>query len=95
VDISPEAQNSRDTIHRPHDAHEERRPKCKCFGPSLRRNKILMGRETEMNYGIETEGKAIQRLPLLGIHPIFNYQIQTLLWMPISACSKEPDIPIF
>jgi hypothetical protein len=28
----------------------------------------------EMECGAETEGKAIQRLPDLGIHPIYNYQ---------------------
>ena len=28
--------------------------------------------------GAETEGKAIQRLPYLGMHPICNHQIQTL-----------------
>ena len=36
----------------------------------LRRgNKILMGANTETKCGAETEGKAIQRLPHLGIHP--------------------------
>ena len=34
----------------------------------------------------ETEGKAIQRLPHLGIHPIYSHQTQTLLWMPRSTC---------
>jgi hypothetical protein len=36
----------------------------------LRRgNKILMRGNTETKCGAETEGKAIQRLPHLGIHP--------------------------
>jgi hypothetical protein len=53
----------------------------------LRRgNKISMGGVTETKCGAETEGKAIQRLPHLGIHPIYSHQIQTLLWMPTSAC---------
>ena len=53
----------------------------------LRRgNKILTGGNTETKCGAETEGKAIQRLPHLGIHPIYNHQTQTLLWMPRSAC---------
>jgi hypothetical protein len=30
----------------------------------------------------DTEGKAIQRLPHLGIHPIYSHHTQTLLWMP-------------
>jgi hypothetical protein len=42
-------------------------------------NKIPMEGVTETKYGAETEGKAIQRLPHLGIHPIYSYQTQTLL----------------
>jgi hypothetical protein len=34
--------------------------------------------------GAETEGMTIQRLPHLGIHPIYSHQTQTLLWMPRS-----------
>jgi hypothetical protein len=46
----------------------------------LRRgNKIPMGGDTETQCGTETEGKAIQRLPHLGIYPIYSYQTQTLL----------------
>jgi hypothetical protein len=51
-----------------------------------RRNKILMERVTETNYGAETEGMSMQRLPHLGIHPIYNHQTQTLLWMSKRAC---------
>ena len=44
----------------------------------LRRwNKIPMGGVTYTKCG--ADGKAIQRLPHLGIHPIYSYQIQTLL----------------
>jgi hypothetical protein len=52
----------------------------------LRRgNKIPMGGDTKC--GAETEGKDIQRrLSHLGIHSIYSYQTQTLLWMPTSAC---------
>jgi hypothetical protein len=35
VVISPEVQNTQDTIHRPHEFQEERRPQCGYFGPSL------------------------------------------------------------
>jgi hypothetical protein len=42
-------------------------------------NKIPMGGVTETKCGAETEGKAIQRLPHLGIHPMYRHQIQTLL----------------
>jgi hypothetical protein len=53
----------------------------------LRRgNKIPMKGVTETNFGAETEGMTIQRLPHLGIHHIYSYQTQTLLWMPTSAC---------
>jgi hypothetical protein len=44
-------------------------------------NKILMGTNMETKCGAETEGKVIQRLPHLGIHPIHNHQMQTLLWI--------------
>ena len=49
-------------------------------------NKIPMEGDSETKYGTETEGKVIQRLTHLGIHPIHSYQTQTLLWMPTSAC---------
>jgi hypothetical protein len=45
-------------------------------------NKILMEGVTETKFGAETEGKTIQRLPHLRIHPIYNHQTQTLLHMP-------------
>jgi hypothetical protein len=52
----------------------------------LRRgNKIPINGVTETKCGAETEGMPIQRLPHLGIHPIFYHQIQILLWMPTSA----------
>jgi hypothetical protein len=37
-------------------------------------NKILTGANTEKKYGSETEGKAIQRQPHLGTHPIYSHQ---------------------
>jgi hypothetical protein len=53
----------------------------------LRRgNKILTGANMQTKYGAETEGKAIQRLPHLGIHPIYRSQAQTIFRMPRSAC---------
>jgi hypothetical protein len=53
----------------------------------LRRgNKILMGANVQAKCGAETEGKAIQRLPHLGIHPIYSHQNQTLLWISTSTC---------
>jgi hypothetical protein len=53
----------------------------------LRRdNKILTGGNTETKCGAESEGKAIWRLPHLGIHPIYSHQTQTVLLMSRSAC---------
>jgi hypothetical protein len=40
-------------------------------------NKILMGGNTRTKSGAGTEGKAIQRLPHLGIHPICRHQTQS------------------
>ena len=52
----------------------------------LRRgHKILMGVNKEKMCEAVTEGKAIQRLPHLGIYPIYSYQTETLLWMTRSA----------
>jgi hypothetical protein len=61
----------------------------------LRRgNKILKGGNTVMKCGVDIEGKAIQRLPHLAIHPIYSHQTQTLLWMPGSGCWQDPDIAV-
>ena len=40
------------------------------------------------------EGRTIQRLPHLGIHPIISNQTQTLLHMPARFCWKDPDIAV-
>jgi hypothetical protein len=48
----------------------------------------------ETKCGAETEGMTIQRMPHLGIPPIYNHQTQTLLWMPRSAWWEEPDIAV-
>ena len=46
----------------------------------LRRgNKILKGGNTETKYGAETEGKAIQRLVHLGLHPIYTPNPDTIV----------------
>jgi hypothetical protein len=49
-------------------------------------NKISMEGVTETKFSAETEGRTIQRLPHLGIHPINNHQIHTLLHMPARFC---------
>jgi hypothetical protein len=41
--------------------------------------KIPMVGDTESMFRVETEGKAIQGLSHLGIHPIYSSQTQTLL----------------
>ena len=52
----------------------------------IRGNKIPTEEDTETKCGVESKEKTIQRLPHLGIHPIYRYKTQTLLWMPTSAC---------
>ena len=49
-------------------------------------NTIPMEGVTETKFGAETEGRTIQGLPHLGIHPINNHQTQTLLHMPARFC---------
>ena len=49
-------------------------------------NKTPMEEVTETKCGAETEGMTMQRLPHLGIHPINNYQTQTLLHMLARFC---------
>jgi hypothetical protein len=41
---------------------------------------------TETKFGAEMEGRTIQRLSHLGIHPINIHQTQILLHMPASFC---------
>ena len=54
-----------------------------------RMNKIFTGGNMEIMCGAETRGKVIQRLPHLGIHPIYSHQIRTLFWMLGSPCWQE------
>jgi hypothetical protein len=49
-------------------------------------NKTPMEGVTETNFGAETEGQTIQRLPHPWIHPIYNHQTQTLLHMSERFC---------
>jgi hypothetical protein len=57
------------------------------FSVLLRRvKKILTGGNMEIKCGTEIKGKATQRLPHLGIHPIYSHQTWMLLWMLGSAC---------
>ena len=52
----------------------------------LRRgNKTPMEGVTETKCGAETKGMTMQRLPHLGIHPIYNHQTQIL-----GRCQQEP-----
>jgi hypothetical protein len=52
-------------------------------------NKIPNEKVTETMFGAETKRWTIQRLPHLGIHPIFSHQTQTLLHMPAKFCWKD------
>lgn len=80
MDISSNVWN----IQGPFTEHMKPKKEDQNVGASvlLRRvNKILTGRNMETKCGAETEGKAIQRLPHLGIHPIYRHQIWSLLWI--------------
>jgi hypothetical protein len=69
VDISPRAQNIQDTIHRPHEAQEGENQSVGALVLLKWGNKILTG-GNETKYRAKTEGKAVERQPHLGIHPI-------------------------
>jgi hypothetical protein len=57
-------------------------------------NKIPIEGVTELKFRAKIGGKAIQRLPHLGIHPIYNQQTQTLLHMPERFFWQDPDIAL-
>ena len=52
------------------------------FHPELLLSK---GNDAGTRSGAETEGGAVQGLPHLGIHPIYNHQTQTLAYTGISC----------
>jgi hypothetical protein len=49
-------------------------------------NKIPMGGDTEKKCGAETEGRTIQRLPHLEIHPIHTYQTHPDTIVDVNKC---------
>lgn len=53
-------------------------------------NKISM--DQVIKFWAEMEGRTMQSLPYLGIHPINKHQTQTLLHMPARFCWQGPDI---
>ena len=74
MDISPEAWNTQDTIHRPNEA-QEGRTKYGYFGPSLGENKIhIEGGSMEQRL----KERPSRDYPTWGSIP-YNYQTQTLL----------------
>jgi hypothetical protein len=77
VVISPEARNTQDTVCKTHETQEDQSVDTLIL---LRREKkISMKRVAETKCEAETEGMTIQRLPHLGIYPIYNHQTQALL----------------
>jgi hypothetical protein len=65
---------------------KKERPKCDSV--LLRReNKILSGAKMKTKCRAETEGKAIQRLPNMEIHPIYSYQS----YLEVDALSQPLD----
>ena len=55
--------------------------------------KIPMERVTETKCRAETDGKAIQKLPHMGIHPIYSHQIQTLFLDANKCLLTEATVP--
>jgi hypothetical protein len=51
-------------------------------------NTTPMEGATETKFGAETEGRYIQSLPHLGIHPINSDQTQTLLHFPANFAAR-------
>ena len=56
-------------------------------------NKIPMEGLTETKCRAETDGKAIQKLPHMGIHPIYSHQIQTLFLDANKCLLTEATVP--
>jgi len=48
---------------------------------------------TETKCRAETDGKAIQKLPHMGIHPIYSHQIQTLFLDANKCLLTEATVP--
>jgi len=72
VDINPKYQNTQATIHRLYEVQEEDQNMGTSF--FLRRgNKVLTEGNIGTKSGAETEGKAIQRLPHMRIHPLCSH----------------------
>jgi hypothetical protein len=78
VDISPETQNTQDIIHRLQEAQKKEDQTVETSVLLRRGNTIIMGGDTEANYGVETEVKAIQRNT--GC-PRLTVRILALLWL--------------
>jgi hypothetical protein len=45
--------------------------------------RVNKGGSIQTKCGAETEGRDIQRLPHLGIHPVYSHQTWMLLWMQV------------
>jgi hypothetical protein len=73
VDISPKGQNIQDKIHRPPKAQEQGRPSVGASVLLRKGDKIFTGANMETKYGAESDGKANQRMPHLGIQPIYSH----------------------
>jgi hypothetical protein len=80
--LDKKAWNTQDTIHRPQEAHSRRKTNVWIVLSCVEGGTKVTGGNTETESGAETERKGIQRLLHLGIHLIYGYQIQTLLWLP-------------
>ena len=92
MDVSLKAQNTQDTFTDHMKLKKKEDQSVGAFVLHRKGNKILTGANMEIKYGAETEGKAIQCLSHLGIHPIYNHQTPTMLWIPISTSLQKSDM---
>jgi hypothetical protein len=84
VNINPKVQKIQVTDHMMPKKKEDQSVDASIL--LIRGNKILTGEYMETKYGKETEGKRLQRLPHLEIHPIYRHLTWILLLMSRSAC---------
>jgi hypothetical protein len=55
---------------------------------------ITVSKECAMEYTWQAHAHLHTYTFIKLIHPLYNHQTQTLLWMPTRACWQEPDIAV-
>jgi hypothetical protein len=60
--------------------------------PVLKNKNKNKNKQSKKTFALKRKGQPETASP--GIHPIYSHQMQTLLWMPRSACRQDPDIAV-